>query len=392
LWDLKPQAPDNIRGEFQPIATKVPGIQIGELLPNIAQHTDKLALIRSVTHTDNNHSTGAHWMLTGHKHRVSAENFGASPSDFPHLGSIVSKLRPSRQSLPSFVALPERIGTTAGAITPGQNGGILGSQYDPFTIDEHPDKPDFKIDMLAQRAGLDDGRVAQRQHLLATLNAQRAELDASPRALALNGYFQRAADLVTSPAARAAFDLSQETDKERDRYGRKTFGQSLLLARRLLVAGVRLVTVYWHRDMPGVDTTWDTHGQNFKQLKERLVPQVDQPIATLLADLQDRGLLNETLVVWSSEFGRTPKINGNAGRDHWGPCNSIWLAGGGVRGGQIYGSSDKQAAYPADNPVGPADVTATIFHLLGIDPHTQIHDREGRPLAISHGRVIEGLF
>ena len=392
LWDLKPQAPDNIRGEFQPIATKVPGIQIGELLPNIAQHTDKLALIRSVTHTDNNHSTGAHWMLTGHKHRVSAENFGASPSDFPHLGSVVSKLRPSRQSLPSFVALPERIGTTAGAITPGQNGGILGSQYDPFTIDEHPDKPDFKIDMLAQRAGLDDGRVAQRQHLLATLNAQRAELDASRRVDALNGYFQRAADLVTSPAARAAFDLSQETDKERDRYGRKTFGQSLLLARRLLVAGVRLVTVYWHRDMPGVDTTWDTHGQNFKQLKERLVPQVDQPIATLLADLADRGLLDETLVVWSSEFGRTPKINGNAGRDHWGPCNSIWLAGGGVRGGQVYGSSDKQAAYPADNPVGPADVTATIFHLLGIDPHTQIHDREGRPLAISHGRVIEGLF
>ena len=392
LWDLKPQAPVNIRGEFQPIATKVPGIQIGELLPNIAQHTDKLALIRSVTHTDNNHSTGAHWMLTGHKHRVSAENFGASPSDFPHLGSVVSKLRPSRQSLPSFVALPERIGTTAGAITPGQNGGILGSQYDPFTIDEHPDKPDFKIDMLAQRAGLDDGRVAQRQHLLATLNAQRAELDASRRVDALNGYFQRAADLVTSPAARAAFDLSQETDKERDCYGRKTFGQSLLLARRLLVAGVRLVTVYWHRDMPGVDTTWDTHGQNFKQLKERLVPQVDQPIATLLADLQDRGLLNETLVVWSSEFGRTPKINGNAGRDHWGPCNSIWLAGGGVRGGQVYGSSDKQAAYPADNPVDPADVTATIFHLLGIDPHTQIHDREGRPLAISHGRVIEGLF
>jgi len=392
LWDLKPQAPDSIRGEFQPIATRVPGIQIGELLPNIAQHTDKLALIRSVTHTDNNHSTGAHWMLTGHKHRVSAENFGASPSDFPHLGSVVSKLRPSRQSLPSFVALPERIGTTAGAITPGQNGGILGSQYDPFTIDEHPDQPDFKIDMLAQRAGLDDGRVAQRQHLLATLNAQRAELDASRRVDALNGYFQRAADLVTSPAARAAFDLSQETDKERDRYGRKTFGQSLLLARRLLVAGIRLVTVYWHRDMPGVDTTWDTHGQNFKQLKERLVPQVDQPIATLLADLQDRGLLNETLVVWSSEFGRTPKINGNAGRDHWGPCNSIWLAGGGVRGGQVYGSSDKQAAYPADNPVGPADVTATIFHLLGIDPHTQIHDREGRPLAISHGRVIEGLF
>ncbi len=383
LWDLKPQAPDNIRGEFKPISTNVPGVQVGDLLANISQHMEKLALIRSVTHTDNNHSTGAHWMLTGHKHRLSAENFGASPSDYPHIGSVVSKLRASRRSLPTFVALPERIGTTAGAITPGQNGGILGSQYDPFSIEDHPDKPDFKIEMLAQREGIDDGRLAARHNLLATLNAQRADLDASSRVDAMNGYYQRAADLVTSSAARAAFDLSKETDKERDRYGRGTFGQSLLLARRLLLAGVRLVTVYWHRDKPGVDTTWDTHGQNFKQLKERLVPQVDQPIATLLTDLKDRGLLDDTLVVWSSEFGRTPKINGNAGRDHWGPCNSIWLAGGGVPGGQVYGSSDKQAAYPADNPVSPADVTATIFHLLGIDPHTLVLDREHRPHAVS---------
>jgi len=392
LWDLKPQAPDSIRGEFKPISTSVPGIQIGELLPNIAQQIDKLALIRSVTHTDNNHSTGAHWMLTGHKHRLSAENFGASPSDFPHVGAVVSKLRPSGQSLPSFVAMPERIGTTAGAITPGQYGGILGSQFDPFSIDDHPDKPDFKIDMLAQRQGLDDSRVAERQNLLRAFNAQHAELDASRRVDAMNAYYQRAADLVTSSAARAAFDLSKETDKERDRYGRGTFGQSLLLARRLLFAGVRLVTVYWHRDKPGVDTTWDTHAQNFKQLKDRLVPQVDQPIATLLADLKDRGLLDDTLVVWSSEFGRTPKINSNAGRDHWGPCNSIWLAGGGVSGGQVYGSSDKQAAYPADNPVSPADVTATIFHLLGIHPHTLVHDRENRPFAVSAGRVIESLL
>ena len=177
----------------------------------------------------------------------------------------------------------------------------------------------------------------------------------------------------------------------RERYGKGTFGQSLLLARRMLEAGTRLVTVYWHRDQPGVDTTWDTHGQNFKQLKERLVPQVDQPIATLLNDLKERGLLDDTLVVWSSEFGRTPKINGNAGRDHWGACNSIWLAGGGVPGGQVYGSSDKQAAFPADNPVSPADVTATIFHLLGVDPHGLIHDREGRPHTISPGRPIEPL-
>jgi hypothetical protein len=392
LWDLKPDAPDSVRGEFKPIATNVPGIQIGELLPNIARHADKLALVRSVTHTDNNHSTGAHWMLTGHKHRLSAENFGASPSDLPHIGSVVSKLQPTAASLPSFVALPERIATTIGAVVPGQNGGVLGSQYDPFAIDEHPDKPDFKVDMLALRDGIDGPRVAARKSLLDAFNAARAELDASRRVHAMNGYYQRATDLVTSAAARDVFDLTKEPVAARDRYGRGTFGQSLLMARRMLEAGVRLVTVYWHRDMPGVDTTWDTHGQNFKQLKERLVPQVDQPIATLLADLADRGLLADTLVVWSSEFGRTPKINGNAGRDHWGPCNTIWLAGGGVPGGQVYGSSDNIAAYPADNPVGPADVTATIFHLLGIDPHTIVHDRENRPHGISPGRPIEGIL
>jgi Protein of unknown function (DUF1501) len=392
LWDLKPAAPENIRGEFQPIATNVSGIQISELLPAIAGQMDKMALVRSVTHTDNNHSTGAHWMLTGHKHRLSAENFGASPTDFPHLGSVVSKLRPTTASVPSFVALPERIATTIGAVVPGQGGGVFGSQYDPFSITEHPDKPDFKVEMLARREGIDDVRVATRQKLLATFNSARNELDRSRQVHALNGYYGRAADLINSAAARDAFDLAKESPAERERYGRGTFGQSLLLARRLLEADVRLVTVYWHRDMPGIDTTWDTHGQNFKQLKERLVPQVDQPVATLLADLSSRGLLDDTLVVWSSEFGRTPKVNANAGRDHWGPCNTIWLAGGGVPGGQVYGSSDKHAAYPADNPVSPADISATIFHLLGIDPQTIVQDRENRPHTISHGRPIAGLL
>lgn len=389
LWDMKPLAPDNIRGEFKPVATNVPGIQISELLPHIGRQMDKIALVRSVTHTDNNHSTGAHWMLTGHKHRLSAENFGASPSDMPHIGSVISKLLPTEASMPSFVGLPERIGTTAGFLTPGQFSGILGSKYDPFTIDQHPDDPNFKIDMLAQREGLDPVRVTARKNLLDTFNAGVSGLDVSARVRPMQAYYQKAADLVTSSRARDAFNLGAESDKERDRYGRGTFGQSVLLARRMLEAGVRLVTVYWHRDMPGVDTTWDTHGQNFKQLKERLVPQTDQPVATLLADLKDRGLLDDTLVVWNSEFGRTPKINGNAGRDHWGACNTVWFAGGGVPGGQVYGSSDKQAAFPADNPVGPADVTATIFHLLGIDPHTIIHDRENRPHTISHGHPLD---
>lgn len=392
LWDLKPEAPANVRGEFSPRATNVPGIQIGELLPNISQQMDKIALVRSVTHTDNNHSTGAHWMLTGYKHRLSAENFGASPNDHPHLGAVLSKLLPSHARMPSFVSLPDRIATTAGAIVPGQNGGILGSKYDPFTIDQHPDRPDFKIEAVALRAGIDPVRVSGRQQLRQLLSDASSGLDASRRVQAMNEYYQQAADLVSSNTAREAFDLAREPQPLRDRYGKGTFGQSLLLARRMLEAGVRLVTVYWHRDKPGVDTTWDTHGQNFKQLKERLVPQIDQPVATLLSDLQDRGLLDDTLVVWSSEFGRTPKINGNAGRDHWGPCNSIWLAGGGVSGGQVYGASDKQAAFPADNPVAPADVTATIFHLLGVDPHALVHDREQRPHTIAHGRPLENVL
>ncbi len=388
LWDMKPDAPDSVRGEFQPIGSNVPGINICEHLPQIARQMDKIALVRSVTHADNNHSTSAHWMLTGHKHRLSAENFGASPSDFPHIGSVISKLAPGDSRLPTFVSLPELIATTAGAVVPGQSGGVLGKQYDPFRIDDHPDKPDFKVSTLALPNDMPTVRVDARHDLLETFNAARRDLEAARQVHTMHAYQQRAGDLITSTQAGRAFDLAAESDREKDRYGRQTFGQSLLLARRLLEAGVKLVTVYWHRDKPGVDTTWDTHAQNFKQLKERLIPQIDQPIAALLEDLKDRGLLDDTLVVWTSEFGRTPKINGNAGRDHWGACNTIWLAGGGVPGGQVFGASDKQAAYPIDDPVGPADIAATIYHLLGIPPHSYVHDREDRPHVISDGKLL----
>lgn len=388
MWDLKPDAPAEVRGEFHPIGTNVPGINIGEHLPHLARHMDKVALVRSVTHTDNNHSTSAHWMLTGHKHRLSAENFGASPNDFPHIGSVISKLAPGDSRLPTFVALPEVIATTAGAVVPGQGGGVLGKQYDPFRIDDHPDKPDFKVATLALPDDMSPARVAARANLLETFNAARADLEAVRQVRTMTAYQERAADLITSSQAGRAFDLAAESDADKERYGRQTFGQSLLLARRLLEAGVKLVTVYWHRDKPGVDTTWDTHAKNFSQLKERLIPQVDQPLAALLEDLQQRGLLDETLVVWTSEFGRTPKINGNAGRDHWGACNTIWLAGGGVPGGQVFGASDKQAAYPIDEPVSPPDVAATIYHLLGIPPHSYVHDREDRPLVIAEGKPL----
>lgn len=386
--DLKPLAPEGIRGEFKPIDTVVPGIQVCEHLPCLARHADKLAIVRSVTHGDYNHSTAAHWMLTGRKHRLSAENFSAGPEDFPHVGSVVTRLSPSPSSLPTFVALPERIGTTIGAITPGQDGGLLGKRYDPFRIDQHPDLPDFDVASLKLPAGDDVMRVRARQSLLETIDAARPELAAAREVAAMTDFHARALDLVAGAEARQAFDLKAEPEAVRDRYGRHAFGQGLLLARRLLEAGVKLVTVYWHRDKPGVDTTWDTHGQNFTQLKERLLPQVDQPLATLFDELASRGLLDETLVLWTSEFGRTPRINGNAGRDHWGGCNSVWLAGAGVAGGTVYGASDRHAAFPAADPVAPADIAATVFHLLGLDPETIVHDQQNRPLVISEGRVL----
>jgi hypothetical protein len=391
-FDLKPDAADGVRSEFKPIDTRAPGIQLCEHFQHLAQHTDKLSIIRSVTHSDNNHSTAAHWMLTGHKHRLAAENFNASESDHPHLGSIVSRLKPAASGLPTFVALPERIGTTIGAVAPGQFGGMIGKRYDPFPIDDKPDKPDFAISSLKLPAEIDSLRVSARKDLLATIEAARRDLEQSRDVSAMSTYHQQALDLIVSPATRRAFDLRSEPAAVRDRYGHKTFGQGALLARRLLEAGVKLVTVYWHRDMPGVDTTWDTHGQNFKQLKERLIPQVDQPISTLLTELQERGMLDDTLVVWFSEFGRTPRVNKGAGRDHWGACNSVWLAGAGLPGGRHYGTSDAQAAYPATNPVRPSDLAATIFHMLGISPEAIVQDIQGRPFKVADGDVISGLF
>jgi hypothetical protein len=389
LFDMKPDAPSELRGPFNPVATKVPGIRISELMPKLGGVVDKIGFIRSVTHTDNNHSTGAHWMLTGHKHPESRENFGARPSDYPHIGSIVSKFSPARNGLPTFVALPEVIGTTAGFVTPGQNAGFLGRRYDPFVVDSHPDDPDFQIPNLAPVQGLDQARLRKRVKLTKQFDGFRSDLTQSLDVSDLNSVNQMAYDLLTSPKVAHAFDLEAEGKAERERYGMRTFGQSVLMARRLLESGVKLVTVYWHRDKPGVDTTWDTHKNNFKGLKDRLVPQIDQPIAHLLNDLEERGMLEDTLVVWNSEFGRTPKVNKNAGRDHWGRCNTIWMAGAGVPGGQMYGKTDKIASEPVEDAVSPSDVTATIYHLLGLDPRSHFHDALGRPYLLSEGNVID---
>lgn len=391
-WDLKPEGPSAVKGEFKPIDTSSSGVQISEHFPRIARHGNKLAIVRSVTHKDNNHSTGAHAMLTGRVHRLSAENFGPSPDDFPHFGSVISQLHPAEGGLPSFVALPERIRTTNGPFVPGQGGGILGPRFDPFTIEQHPEEPNFAVPSLQLPAEVTVSRLDDRRRLLDGIDRTARHLATVREVGALGAYYQQALDMIVSPATRKAFDLAGEDPKVRELYGMHTFGQSCLLARRLIEAGVRLVTVYWHRDKPGVDTTWDTHAKNFPQLKDRLMPESDSGFAALLHELQQRGLLDETLVVWSSEFGRTPKINSSGGRDHWGPANSVVFAGGGVPGGQIYGATDDSASAPSRDPVSPGQIAATIYTLLGISPATEIHDAFQRPFRIALDEPIRSLL
>lgn len=391
-WDLKPEGPLESRGEFMPIGTNVPGIHISEHFPLLARHADKLAIVRSVGQEDNNHSTGAHASLTGRRHELKAESFAARGTDFPHFGSVVSALRPNPAGMPNFVALPEMIHTTNGSLTPGQFGGLIGRRFDPFQITDHPDRADFSIDALKLPADLSTGRMAARRDLMRAVDNVARLAERSDVARNMGTFYEQALEMVLSSEARRAFDLEAVPRDDRFRYGWHTFGQSVLMARRLIESGVQVVTVYWHREKKTIDTTWDTHALNFQELRRRLMPSVDQPIAALLEDLSASGLLDETLVVWNSEFGRTPKINANAGRDHWGPCNSVVFAGGGVPGGQVYGASDAQAAWPVADKVTQDDIAATIYHLLGYEPEHRVYDTTGRPHSIALGEPIVKLL
>ncbi|MCI0465136.1 MAG: DUF1501 domain-containing protein [Gemmataceae bacterium] len=388
VWDLKPDAPAEVRGEFGPIATTVPGILVGEHVPHVARQAHRFALVRSVTHPDNTHTVAMHYMLTGQRHAQPSTNPRNQPGDFPTFGAVVRYLHPGRGPLPSGISLnaPANQVSAANHIFPGFFAGLLGSSFDPLFIAQDPSRPDFNPFPAPQ--GVDAGRLTRRRDLLGEVDRRRQALESSAAARALDGYHEQALALVASPLARQAFDLSREDARTRDRYGRSPFGQGLLLARRLVEAGVRLVTVNWARD----DAFWDTHANNFRQLKDSLLPPFDRAFAALLEDLDQRGLLGETLVVCLGEFGRTPAINRQAGRDHWAACNSVVLAGGGVRGGQVYGSSDRQAAYPATNPVTPQNLAATIYHALGIPLDTELRDPLGRPLTLCTGTPLTGLF
>jgi hypothetical protein len=391
LWDLKPDAPAEIRGEFKPASTNVPGISITEHLPRLAKLANLYTIVRSMTHRDNDHAIGTYLALTGYshpKHDILGIEPPETPLDMPSMGSIVSKMRPMDRPVFPYVTLGDlrHFGNNDGM---GQNAGCLGKPYDPFIV-PFVRPLNGTIDIRGVTTVMSDvnGReLSGRRTLLDQLNQATPRLQTAAEARNLTDASRRAYDLLASTATRDAFTLSREPQKLRDSYGPTPFAQNCLLSRRLVEAGVPLVTVY-----SVGNREWDTHGNNFNDLKDNLLPPMDQGVSSLLKDLDSRGKLDETLVIWMGDMGRTPRVNKSAGRDHWSFSYSILMAGGGIRGGQVYGSSDRSAAYPSTNPVGPPDIAATIFHCLGIDPHAEMTDQQGRPLLVSSGMPVKGLM
>lgn len=396
-WDPKPDAPQEVRGQVSPIATALPGVQFGELMPKLAQRADKLAVLRAVATNDNAHSSSGYYMLTGRPHTpMNAENANPGPpNDWPNWGSVVQKLSPPSGDLPSAVRLPNHIFNTDGSIWPGQDGGMLGHSFNPWLFRCTPASADYRITEFQLPSEVSLDRLTARRDLVRTIDRQlERNTPHGGETRTFGDQQQRAYGVLSSAISRGAFDLSAETEQTRLRYGATQFGQSCLLARRLIEARVRLVQVNWYRgpDEPSDNPCWDSHTDETNRLKNVLVPPTDNAFSALLDDLQDRGLLDETLVVCMSEFGRTPRFNGRAGRDHWGHVFSIALAGGGIRGGTIHGSSDALGAYPRTGQVSPEDLTATMLHCLGFAPETEFLDRQSRPHPVSRGQVIQSLL
>ena len=396
-FDMKPDAPDGVRSPYKPIQTNVPGIQICEHFPRLSRYVDKMTIIRTMTHTMKNHASAGYYALTGYEPPSDDQRLRDSLELFPAPGSVVDHVAPSDNGMPTFVSYPHTI--RDGSIVPGQHASFLGKRHDPLFFKEDPNRDDFKLPELSLPRGIDVDRLQQRRELQQLIDRQSRLLDGSPTIRGMDDYYKRALGMLTTDRVRKAFDLSAEPEVVRDAYGRTSYGQSCLLARRLVENGVKFVTVYFSASIGGRrinDGGWDTHGfdntRMYKIVDKYHFPITEQTLPTLLGDLDQRGLLDETLVVWVGEFGRTPKINKNESRDHWPQCYTAILAGGGVKGGHVYGESDAYAAYPADHPVRPDDLAATIYRLLGIDPGTEVHDRANRPLPISGGTVIEDVI
>lgn len=390
-FDPKPNAPLEIRGSFKPISTNVPGIQLSELLPRTASIADRLAIVRSFATDDPNHESGGYWVNTGHKY-LGPDMRALAPSDWPTLGSIVKMLRPTENGPFSSVMLPEPIVANPNVFLPGQNAGFLGRRWDPEILRCDPAAPEFNIDSLTLSEQITERRLGSRKALLNEIAAsQQFQTGAIDEYEQLR---QEAMSLLISGTAKGAFAIDQESATLRDRYGRGKWAQSVLLARRLIEADVRMVFVNWPRepgDLSAPNPLWDTHAHNDVRMKSVLCPQFDQGYTALIEDLDTRGLLEETLVVAVGEMGRTPKFNASGGRDHWGNVFSFVLAGAGIRPGQVYGASDRDGAYPAHDRVTPPELTATILHLLGIHHEATFPDRTGRPMRVVEGEPITAL-
>jgi hypothetical protein len=393
-FDMKPAAPEAVRGELKPVASRLSGVPVCELLPRTARVMDKVTLVRSVHHTMKNHNSAGYYSLTGYAPPTDDQRLRDSRDLFPAYGSVVDKFAPAKAGVPTFVAYPHVI--RDGSVTPGQHASFLGKAHDPLFIGQDPNSPDFRLPELSLPANLSPERLGNRREVLRIIDQQTELLEFSAKARGIDAHYARALTMLSSPGVRKAFDLSGEPATVRDRYGRTTYGQGCLLARRLVEAGARFINVYFSQSIGGCQGGWDTHGFNGKPmypiLRNYLLPITDHTLPTLLEDLDARGLLDTTLVVWVGEFGRSPRINKLAGRDHWPQCYTALLAGGGVKRGHVHGSSDKVGAYPASDPVRPEDLSATMFHLLGIDPKSEVRDALNRPLPISTGEVLSGVL
>jgi hypothetical protein len=374
MYDLKPNAPAEIRGEFKPIKTNVPGIVIGEHLPYQARIMDKLSILRSASHTNAGHGMGAQWMLTGYQPTIEVND-----NIYPSCGSVVAKMRGANEpGLPAYVNLPHVLSLGKAA--------YLGASYNPFAPDSDPNSSGFQVRNLKLPGRVDASRLRRRRELLQDLDHIHRDIDTRGDMLGLDSFYRDGMEMVTNTKAQNAFDIHKEMPALRDRYGRNDLGQCCLLARRLVEAGVTFVTIQ-------AGGGWDTHGDNFKQLKVNLLPKYDQAVAALVSDLHDRGLQDEVLVMAMGEFGRTPRINPQAGRDHWPGAMSILYAGGGLKMGQAIGTTDSKAEYPTSKAATPGSVLSTMYHVLGIDYRHSFYDQAQRPLPIlNEGEPIQDLI
>ncbi len=387
-WDLKPNAPDNIRGPFKPIRTNVPGIQISEHFPRMARMADRFTIIRSVFHKEAPiHETGHQLMQTGHLSRGGIEH--------PHYGAVLGKLRGSRSELPPWVILPNAIGNTGVSVSHGQSAGYLGGQYEPFVLRKQTGELEVTVADRNSDYGLDPARLDNGETLIESVDQVQARVE-NERGLTTSVEEQALGKLFSS-SAKKAFDIEAESAGTRTRYGHNTFGQACLLARRLVEQGVRLVTVNMF-DTVFNQITWDCHANGgdlnatLDDYRETLCPMLDLAYTALLQDLEDRGLLRNTVVLCMGEFGRTPKINNRGGRDHWPNVWSILLAGGGIQGGRVVGASDHHGMEPKDRPVHPAEIAATVYHSLGIDLQTRLPGPDGKPVPIIDAEPVRELF